>query len=165
MEVNATAGRTTLRANGSIASLATLDGADAVFNLQGHDLADLYKLVGVVLPATPRYSLQGHLSKQGEIWHVRQIDGKLGNSDLKGELSFDRSQQGAAAGRASCSRLRSTSTTSRRWSACPSSRAARRRCRRLPGRGRRTAPCRAARDAARKVLPTAALDLERLQAR
>src|SRR5512133_2497444 len=88
LEVAATAGATTLRAHGSIASLATLDGADATFNLQGRDLAELYDLVGVVLPATPRYSLHGKLSKHGEMWRVAQLDGKLGNSDLAGELSF-----------------------------------------------------------------------------
>ncbi len=54
MEIDATAGATSLRARGSIASLSTLDGANAVFDLQGKNLADLYKLVGVVLPATPR---------------------------------------------------------------------------------------------------------------
>ena len=90
MEINATAGSSNLRAQGSIASLATLEGANASFHLQGHDLADLYKFVGVVLPSTPRYSVQGHLSRQGETWHVAQINGKLGNSDLTGELSFDR---------------------------------------------------------------------------
>ena len=92
LEVNATAGATTLRASGSIASLATLDGVSADFDLHGRDLADLYKLVGVVLPATPRYSLHGKLSREGEVWRVRQIDGKLGNTDLTGELSFDRAR-------------------------------------------------------------------------
>jgi uncharacterized protein involved in outer membrane biogenesis len=46
-----------------------------------------------VLPATPRYSLRGKLSKQGEIWHVQQVEGKLGNSDLTGDLSFDRARR------------------------------------------------------------------------
>jgi hypothetical protein len=93
VEVDAAAGATSLRARGAIASLATLDGADAVFDLQGKNLADLYKLVGVVLPATPRYALHGHLSKKGEAWQVREIKGKLGDSDLAGELSFDRAQK------------------------------------------------------------------------
>lgn len=93
MEVDATAGRTTLHASGSVASLATLEGANASFNLQGHDLADLYRFVGVVLPATPRYALRGQLSREGEVWHVADIKGQLGNSDLGGELSFDRSQK------------------------------------------------------------------------
>ena len=52
MEIDVTAGATNLRARGSIASLSTLAGADVTFDLQGQNLADLYKLVGVVLPAT-----------------------------------------------------------------------------------------------------------------
>src|SRR5512133_1810211 len=74
MEVQAAAGDTTLKARGSIASLATLDGADVIVNLQGHDLSDLDKLVGVVLPATPRYTLRADVSKQGEVWHARRIE-------------------------------------------------------------------------------------------
>ena len=90
MEIDAAAGATRLRARGSIASLATLDGANAVFDLQGRNLADLYKLVGVVLPASPRYVLHGQVAKKGEVWQVRDIKGKLGNSDLSGELAYDR---------------------------------------------------------------------------
>ena len=161
MEVNATAGRTSLRANGSISSLATLDGADAVFNLQGHDLADLYNLIGVVLPATPRYSLKGHLSKQGETWHVSRIDGKLGNSDLKGDLSFDRSHkvpllqgklQSASLDFDDLAPLVGLPEQPRSAAALPQ----------IAGARPAQAPA-APRDAARSVLPTAALDVERLR--
>ncbi len=93
LEIAATAGATTLRAQGVIASLATLDGADAVFDLQGRNLADLYKFVGVVLPSTPRYVLHGRVSKKGEAWNVKDIKGKLGDSDLAGELSYDRAEK------------------------------------------------------------------------
>jgi AsmA family protein len=92
-EIEASAAGTTLRARGSVASLATLDGADAQFTVQGTDLQELYRLVGIVLPATPRYSLQGKLSKHGDVWQIAAIDGKLGASDLHGNLSFDRSQR------------------------------------------------------------------------
>jgi AsmA family protein len=93
LEIEASAGATHLRARGEVASLATLDGADAVFDLQGKDLADLYKFVGVVLPATPRYAVRGQLSNHGQAWQVRDIKGKLGNSDLSGDLSFDRARK------------------------------------------------------------------------
>jgi AsmA family protein len=93
MEIDATAGATSLRARGSVASLSTLAGANATFDLQGQNLADLYKLVGVVLPATPRYVLHGEVARKGETWHVRDIKGKLGNSDLSGEIAYDRSQK------------------------------------------------------------------------
>ena len=66
LEVNAVAGRTTLKAKGSIANLADLEGIDATFDLQGQNLDDLYTLLGVVMPSTPPYKLRGKLDKQGK---------------------------------------------------------------------------------------------------
>jgi uncharacterized protein involved in outer membrane biogenesis len=164
-QVDATAGRTTLRANGSIASLATLDGADATFTLQGQNLAELYKLVGVVLPETPRYSVGGHISKQGELWLVRQINGKLGNSDMEGELSFDRSQsvpllkgqlQSKALDFDDLAPLVGLPEQPHSAAALPQ----------VAGTGRPSPPSRAVatRPSDSKVLPTATLDVARLQA-
>lgn len=91
LEVNAVAGRTTLKAKGSIANLADLEGIDATFDLQGQNLDDLYTLLGVVMPSTPPYKLRGKLDKQKKLWAVSQIQGMLGKSDLSGALSFDQS--------------------------------------------------------------------------
>lgn len=91
IEVHASAGRTTLQAKGSIGNLAALDGLDANFDLKGQTLADLYNLLGVVLPDTPAYALRGHLGKQGPVWNVAGIQGRLGQSDLSGDLVYDRS--------------------------------------------------------------------------
>lgn len=89
VEVNAVAGRTSLKAKGSIANLADLAGVDAVFDLQGRNLEELYRLLGVVLPSTPPYKLRGKLSRHGKVWAASQIQGTLGSSDLSGALSFD----------------------------------------------------------------------------
>ncbi|MDB5870222.1 MAG: AsmA family protein [Polaromonas sp.] len=91
VEVNAVAGRTSLKAKGSVAHLAEFAGIDATFDLQGQNLDDLYSLLGVVLPSTPPYKLRGKLDKQAKRWAVSQIQGTLGNSDLSGALSFDQS--------------------------------------------------------------------------
>ena len=91
VRLQAEAGHTRLSADGSISSLETLAGANAQVRLQGPDLADLYKFIGVVLPATPRFSLQASVTKEGETWQARRINGKLGQSDLSGDLAFDRS--------------------------------------------------------------------------
>lgn len=93
IEIDASAGPTHLVARGQVASLATLEGADAVVDLQGRNLADLYKLLGVVLPETPHYTVRGKVTKQGEVWHVQDIRGKLGSSDIAGDLSFDKAKQ------------------------------------------------------------------------
>lgn len=92
LQINAAAAHTTLKAAGTVDNLATLDGANADFTIQGANLSELYKLLGLVLPETPRYQVSGHLDKQGDVWKVGKLTGKLGNSDLAGQLSFDRSQ-------------------------------------------------------------------------
>jgi len=91
IEVNAVAGKTSLKAKGTIANLAELAGVDASFDLQGRNLEELYKLLGVVLPSTPPYKLRGKLAKHGKVWAASQIQGTLGSSDLSGALSFDQS--------------------------------------------------------------------------
>ncbi len=91
VEVSAVAGKTSLKAKGSIANLAELAGVDATFDLQGRNLEELYKLLGVVLPSTPPYKLRGKLAKHGKVWAASQIQGTLGSSDLSGSLSFDQS--------------------------------------------------------------------------
>ena len=93
MEVAAQTGRTTLKAKGSVDNLQTFSGLRASFDIQGRNLDELYRLVGVVLPSTPPYKLRGQLSKRGQAWDVAQIQGVLGKSDLAGEMSFDTSQK------------------------------------------------------------------------
>ncbi len=93
IEVNAAAGRTQLQAKGSIAELANFDGIDAVFDIKGQSLGDLYKLLGVALPNTSPYALKGDLKKNARLWEVKDMQGKLGLSDLGGSLAFDQSQK------------------------------------------------------------------------
>jgi uncharacterized protein involved in outer membrane biogenesis len=91
IEVKASAGRTSLQGKGSIGNLGALDGLDASFDLKGQTLADLYKVLGVVLPDTRPYAVRGRLSKQGALWKVAAIQGRLGQSDIAGNLAYDKS--------------------------------------------------------------------------
>lgn len=93
LEVDARAGATTLKGAATIGQLATLDNTQATFDIRGRSLSDLYKLLGVVLPTTPRYALAGKLNKQGDVWQVSGMNGRLGQSDLAGDLSFDKSKK------------------------------------------------------------------------
>jgi len=167
IEVAATAGATSVRARGAIASLATFGGANAVFDLKGRNLADLYKLVGVVLPSTPHYALRGHISKQGEFWRVRDIDGKLGDTDMKGELSYDRAQKKPhLAGKLRSNLLDFDDLAPiiglrEQPSKAAPVRVAQAETGGLAGGQRKP---KAARDPNRKVLPTTPLDLERFNA-
>lgn len=165
LEINATAAHTTLKAAGTVDNLATLDGANASFIIQGANLSELYKLLGLVLPETPRYQVSGHLDKQGEVWKVGKLTGKLGNSDLAGQLSFDRSQavplltgklQSKALDFDDLAPLVGLPEQPRSAAALPA----------VAPVGAGTAPARVARAnmAPGRVLPTAVLDLARLKA-
>lgn len=89
LEVNAVAGKTRLKAKGTITNLSELGALNASFDLQGPNLALLYRITGVVLPSTPPYQLKGQLTHRGTVWAAQQIQGVLGSSDLSGNLSFD----------------------------------------------------------------------------
>ena len=91
IEINAVAGKTTLKAKGLIENLEELGGLDASFDVYGNNLEELYKLLGVVLPSTPPYKLRGNLQKRGKVWSASKMNGMLGGSDLSGDLTFDTS--------------------------------------------------------------------------
>jgi uncharacterized protein involved in outer membrane biogenesis len=57
--------------------------------LQGNDLADLYYLTGLALPNTPHYHVAGDLHHQGDEFHFANFNGKLGGSDLTGDLKVE----------------------------------------------------------------------------
>ena len=91
LEIDAVAGKTTLKAKGTIENLQELSRLDASFDIRGNNLEELYTLLGVVLPSTPPYKLSGKLQKRGKLWSASQLNGMLGGSDLGGDLSFDTS--------------------------------------------------------------------------
>lgn len=91
LEVNAVAGGTKLKAKGSITNLAALGAVDAAFDLEGRNLDELYKLLGVALPSTRPYKVSGQMAKRGKLWSATRIQGVLGKSDISGALDFDQS--------------------------------------------------------------------------
>jgi AsmA family protein len=89
MEINAAAGQTQLKAAGTVAELSGLDGIDAKFEVKGQTLGALFPLLGIALPQTSPYTLSGDLSKRGTLWGVAGLKGKLGLSDISGDMRFD----------------------------------------------------------------------------
>lgn len=93
LEVSLSSGATLLQASGTVGVLATLEGADLGFHLRGRNLADLYRLTDVVLPATPPYAVRGRLQRTGPRWQFTQLAGQLGRSDVAGALTLDRARE------------------------------------------------------------------------
>jgi hypothetical protein len=93
LEIDAAAGQTKLKAKGTVAALSGLDGIDASFDVRGQSLGDLYRLLGIALPETSPYALSGRLHKRAALWEAKDMKGKLGLSDIGGDMQFDQGQK------------------------------------------------------------------------
>lgn len=161
LEVNAVAGRTTLKAKGSITKLAALGEIDANFDLEGRNLDELYKFLGVALPSTRPYKVSGELSKRGKLWSVTRIKGLLGKSDISGALDFDQTGKLPLLSGKVQSKVLDFADLGPVVGLTPSATAP------AKPQVRATAaavPSTGSQGTSRKVLPVATLDVERLQA-
>ena len=81
------AGQTYVTARGAVPKPFDLARFYMNVSARGPDLADMYLITGVALPNTPPYSLHGRLSRDMQVWRVAGLNGRVGDSDLAGELS------------------------------------------------------------------------------
>ncbi|WPH13006.1 AsmA family protein [Variovorax paradoxus] len=93
LEVDGAAGQTRLKASGTVTDFADLDGIEARFDLKGQTLGALFPLLGIALPETSPYALSGDLRKRGKLWEVAGLKGRLGLSDIAGDMRFDKAGQ------------------------------------------------------------------------
>lgn len=93
IEIDASAGQTKLKASGTVASLDGLDGIDAKVDVQGQNLGALFPLLGIALPDTSPYAISAQVKKQGTLWKATGLKGKLGLSDIGGEMAFEQGQK------------------------------------------------------------------------
>ncbi len=87
INVRASAGATHAHARGTLLDPLRLRGFDLQMKLSGRDLGDLYPLLGLAIPHTPPYTLDGRFSREGDVWHYRDFDGRIGDSDMHGDAS------------------------------------------------------------------------------
>ena len=78
-----------LNAKGAITRPFDLGRFDAALTLEGRDLSDLYLLTGVTLPNTPPYRLSGGLNRDDSVWTFEGFKGRVGASDLSGDVRVD----------------------------------------------------------------------------
>jgi len=163
MEISAVAGQTRLKAVGTVAELSTLDGVDARFDLKGQNLGDLYGLLGIALPQTSPYAISGELSKRGKLWGAKALKGKLGLSDIGGDMQFDQAQKIPYLSGNLRSGVMDMDDLGPLIGLPPTERSAN-AIEGVAPPPTITQVKRAQRDPGRKVLPTATLDFERLRA-
>lgn len=81
------AGETVVTARGAVPKPFDLGQFYMNATARGPDLADLYGVTGIALPNTPPYDLRGRLSRDEHDWRLTGVTGRVGGSDLSGELS------------------------------------------------------------------------------
>lgn len=89
LKVDVSVGRTRVRADGTITSLLKLSAVDMQLALSGDNLAQLYPLLGIALPTTRAYATAGHLVHRGKTWRYETFSGRIGASDIAGNLQVD----------------------------------------------------------------------------
>lgn len=82
-------GRTQATVKGTITGLDKFTATDMHVDLRGSNLADLFPIFGIALPASPPYHITGNLLHSGSVWNARDFSGALGDSDLTGTLTID----------------------------------------------------------------------------
>jgi len=82
------AGTTQLSVEGTIADAANISGIDTQLRIRGRTLANLYPFLLLPLPATPPYSLQGHLVLKGNRYSLDDIVGTIGSTDVRGNGAY-----------------------------------------------------------------------------
>jgi hypothetical protein len=86
LTLDAGIGKTQLTAEGAVTAPLRLSGVDATLNLKGENLHELFTLFALPLPDSPPYALSGRLRRNDDRWALEGFEGRLGESDLRGDL-------------------------------------------------------------------------------
>jgi uncharacterized protein involved in outer membrane biogenesis len=93
VEASGTAGGTRFSIDGTLVDPLHLKGERLNLKVSGPDLALLFPILGIPLPASPAYRIAGLLDHTGDLWTLRGFKGTLGQSDLAGDISVDRGRK------------------------------------------------------------------------
>ncbi|CDG84363.1 AsmA family protein [Janthinobacterium agaricidamnosum] len=89
-------GGTAIAIVGTLTRPTELAALDMRLKVSGASMARLYPLTGIVLPETPHFATEGHLTgtlgAQGSRWRYDAFSGKVGSSDIGGQLAFQQKQ-------------------------------------------------------------------------
>ena len=89
VRVDGKVGSTTVHFEGKAGALLTAQRLDGTLRLRSASLASVGEPVGLTLPQTPPFDLQGKLIHQGDIWKLDAQKFLVGSSALGGKFEFD----------------------------------------------------------------------------
>jgi uncharacterized protein involved in outer membrane biogenesis len=89
LQINLRVGNLKAKIDGNLTEPLAMKGEDVALDIQGDDMANLFPLIRLVFPSTPPYSLRGHLKHEGNVWSFSDFSGRVGDSDLSGNIRVD----------------------------------------------------------------------------
>lgn len=89
VNIDLRAGSVQARIKGNLTEPLEMKGEDVTLEIQGEDMAELFPLIRVVFPPTPPYRLKGRLRHEGKVWSFSNFVGRVGDSDLSGDIRVD----------------------------------------------------------------------------
>ncbi|HBK47020.1 MAG TPA: AsmA family protein [Xanthomonadaceae bacterium] len=89
IDLKGSAGATHAHLRGTLTNPFQFRVFDLQMTLSGQDMEDLYPLIGIAMPSTPPYHLDGLLRRNGEVWRYDGFKGRAGDSDLAGNVRID----------------------------------------------------------------------------
>lgn len=89
LRVEGTAGAAQLLFDGEAAALLGAQRLDGVLRFAGPSLAAVGAPLGITLPRTPAFKLEGRLAHDGGVWQLRADRATIGHSVLGGDFRFD----------------------------------------------------------------------------
>ena len=90
-------GNTRVAFSGTVNDPMNMGGVDLRLLFSGDSLGELYELTGVLLPDTPPFETDGRLvakidSEKGSVYDYRDFSGKIGDSDIHGNLTYSQNK-------------------------------------------------------------------------
>ncbi|MDG2525447.1 AsmA family protein [Stenotrophomonas sp. HITSZ_GD] len=89
IDLRGSAGATKAHVRGTLTNPFQFRVFDLQMALSGEDMEDLYPLLGLAIPSTPPYQLDGRLQRDNDVWRYLDFKGKAGDSDLAGDVEVD----------------------------------------------------------------------------
>jgi uncharacterized protein involved in outer membrane biogenesis len=82
-------GATKVSLQGTVRNPISFEGANLKLRFSGPDMSQLYPLTGIPLPKTPPFDITGNLDYSARKIVFRGFEGKVGSSDLEGDITVD----------------------------------------------------------------------------
>ncbi|OWQ92254.1 hypothetical protein CDN99_07915 [Roseateles aquatilis] len=90
VELRGNIGHARLSFDGQVRDLLVSQGLSGKYTLSGPSLAAVGEPLGITLPTTPAFAMQGRLTREGSRWTTAVAKATIGKSRLSGDFAYDK---------------------------------------------------------------------------